>query len=63
VFWIYVEIWIARIQQHIEMVYEGSLIKTALREYRLKNDRTLLIFQGRISRGILDYFMKNSLWV
>jgi hypothetical protein len=54
VFWIHAEIWIARIQQLIVMVYEGSSFKKALREYRLKNDRTLLFFQGKISRGILD---------
>jgi len=51
VFWIYVEIWIAGIQQHNEMVYEGSSFKTALREYRLKNDRTLLFFREKLIAG------------
>jgi hypothetical protein len=30
---IHVEIWIARIQQLMEMIFEGSSFKTALREY------------------------------
>jgi hypothetical protein len=51
VFWIHAEIWIARIQQRIEMVYEGSSFKTVLREYRWKNDRTLQFFREKLVAG------------
>jgi hypothetical protein len=50
-FWIDAEIWIARIQQLIEMVYEVSSFKTALREYRWKNDRTLHFFREKLVAG------------
>ncbi len=51
VFWIHSEIWIARMQQIMEMVYEGSSFKTALREYRWKNDRTLQFFREKLVAG------------
>jgi hypothetical protein len=46
-----IEIRIARVQQLTEMVSEGSSFKTALSEYRWKNDRTLLFFREELVAG------------